>query len=68
MTPKRILGKDLYTALEVAELLGLTLVTVRKYIHNGSIESIKLGGRYYIEPESLAKLLEPMEPSQYNKR
>jgi excisionase family DNA binding protein len=61
MTPKQILGKNLYTVLEVSELLELSIVTIRHYIHSGKIETIKLGNRYYIDEQTLNKLVEPQK-------
>lgn len=58
MTPKEILGKKLYSPLDISNLLQLSLVTIRKYIHENEIESIKLGGRYYISEEALEKFME----------
>lgn len=50
--------KDLYTAKEVADLLGFTTQAVRNYIRCGKLKAIKLNGGYLIAKEDVERLLE----------
>lgn len=68
MTPKSILGKTLYSVIEVSEIIGVSIVTIRNYIHSGKIETVKLAGRYYIDEETLKKLLEPQNLGETGKK
>jgi excisionase family DNA binding protein len=40
--------KDLYSIVEVAELLGLHVKTVRNYIHEGRLKHTRVGKQYRI--------------------
>ena len=42
------MSKDLYSILEVAELLGLHVKTVRNYIHEGKLQSTRVGKQFRI--------------------
>jgi excisionase family DNA binding protein len=42
------MGKDLYSVVEVAELLGLHVKTVRNYVHEGRLQSTRVGKQYRI--------------------
>lgn len=42
------MNKDLYSIVEVAELLGLHVKTVRNYIHEGRLQSTRVGKQYRI--------------------
>jgi excisionase family DNA binding protein len=42
------MSKDLYSIVEVAELLGLHVKTVRNYIHEGRLQSKRVGKQYRI--------------------
>lgn len=48
------MDKPFYTVQEVADLLGLHVKTVRRYVHEGLVASTRLGKRYRISRESLA--------------
>lgn len=45
-----------YSVQEVAEILGLSEQTIRKLIHEGKLEALRLGRTYRISYESLTKL------------
>lgn len=47
------MDKSLYTAQEVADLLGLHVKTVRRYVREGRIESTRVGKQYRISHQSL---------------
>lgn len=55
--PKAVLGVKLYNTTEVAELLGVTKETARKYISDGRIKAKKIGTRYYVSEEKLKAFL-----------
>ena len=42
---------------EAAELLGRSVVTVRRYVKNGTLEASKLGGKYIIPAAEVKKYL-----------
>ena len=56
--PKVILDITMYTVAEVAELLGVTHQTIRKYIKDGKMDCKKIGTKYYIYEEHIKKFLE----------
>ncbi len=45
-----------YTVQEVAEILSLSEQTIRKLIHEGKLQAIRLGRTYRIPYESLVQL------------
>ncbi len=45
-----------YSVQEVAEILSLSEQTIRKLIHEGKLEALRLGRTYRISYESLIKL------------
>lgn len=45
-----------YSVQEVAEILALSEQTIRKLIHEGKLEALRLGRTYRIPYESLIKL------------
>ncbi len=51
--------KKLFTPAEIAEALGVHLNTVYKYIHEGKIETVRIGTRQYrITAKTLQKILQ----------
>lgn len=51
---------------EAAELLGLHVRTVRRYIREGRLDAVRVGNRYRISRESLEALLDgPLETSHF---
>lgn len=46
------------TVQEVAEFLKLSVLTIYKYIKEGQIDAIDLGGHYRIEEMSLKRFIE----------
>ena len=46
-----------YSLQEAAELLGRSVVTVRRYVKNGTLEASKLGGKYIIPAAEVKKYL-----------
>ena len=55
--PKVILGVELYELKEVAELLGVTIQTIRGYIRKGSLTTTLIGKTKYISKEALREYL-----------
>ncbi len=43
---------------EAAEAVGLSHWTIRKFIREGKLRSIRLGKRVLVEPEELERLIE----------
>jgi len=53
----RINKNQLYTTEEVAEILRVSIITVKRYIAKDKIPSIKFNGIRRIKGEDLAKIL-----------
>jgi len=52
------MGEKLYTTREAAEALGVTYMTVWKWIKSGKLRANKVfGGRYAIPAEEVERLL-----------
>ena len=47
-----------YTITKAAEMLGITLPTLRKYIKEKNIKTVKLGRRRLIPVEEIKKIFE----------
>lgn len=43
---------------EAAEAVGLSHWTIRKFIREGKLRSVRLGKRVLVEPEALQELIE----------
>lgn len=57
-TMPKVIGEiTLYTLLELSELLGVTDVTLRRYIKQGKLRAQKIGGTYHITEENLKVLV-----------
>ena len=50
--PKTIGDIKLYTLLELANILGTTDVTLRRYIKSGKLKAQKIAGTYHITEEN----------------
>ncbi|MFD0855941.1 helix-turn-helix domain-containing protein, partial [Actinomadura adrarensis] len=50
------MGRDMYSAEEVAERLGLHVRTVRGYIRSGRLKAVRIGKQYRISPADLEEL------------
>lgn len=46
-----------YSLQEAAELLGRSVVTVRRYVKNGTLKASMLGGKYIIPSAEVKKYL-----------
>ena len=46
-----------YTLAEVSEATGFALVTLRKYIKEGTLDAYKIGRRWYVSKEALAAFI-----------
>lgn len=56
---ENFLGEKLYSTDEVANLLGVTLRTVYRYIHDTKeLEAFKVGGEWKITEEAIKKFLQ----------
>lgn len=59
-------SKEYYTTDEVADLLGVTRPTVRRYLDNYHLPTLKLEGGWRVPPESVARLLKALYKDQGN--
>ena len=56
-TVKKILGINVYSLTEVAEMIGVTTVTIHNYIKSGTLDARKLGGKWYIAEDTIKKFI-----------
>lgn len=63
--PKEFFGEKYYTPQEIADMLGVTIQTIRKYLRNGLVYSKFLGKRYITE-QSLKDYMNGKTNSQSN--
>jgi len=61
--PKVIGDITLYTLMELAKMLDVTDVTLRRYIRDGKLHATKIGGSYHISEQALKEFLEQDQPS-----
>ncbi len=54
---RRINGVRFYTLKETAKLLGVSYLTAWKYVVDGKIEALYIGGRYLISEHAINKFL-----------
>lgn len=54
---KIVLGTELFTVRECAELLQVAYRTVQNYIREGRLKGQKIGGRWYFSREELERFL-----------
>ena len=57
MTPKR----EFYTTNEIAQILGLSPFTVRRYIQTRKLKAVKLEGSYRVRQSHLDQFIEDRE-------
>jgi len=50
--PVEIAGVKMYTTKEVSEILGINVVTARRYMFEGRIKAKKIGGNRYLVTEA----------------
>lgn len=51
------MGKDLFSTIEVAKLLGISRVAVFKHIRSGKIKAEKIGRNFVIHKKDLGEIL-----------
>ena len=52
---------ELLSIQEVAQITGLHEITIRRYVHAGELEAVRVGRRIRIRREALDRLLKPMQ-------
>ncbi|WP_319642653.1 helix-turn-helix domain-containing protein [Methanovulcanius yangii] len=50
--------KEIYTVDEIAEILSITPMTVRRYINEGKIKAIKIARSWRIRRDELERIME----------
>jgi excisionase family DNA binding protein len=55
--PKIVGGTTLYTLIELAKMLDITDVTLRRYIKEGKLKATKIGGSFHILDDDLKAFL-----------
>ena len=59
---------ELLSVKEVARLLRLHELTVRRHIRSGRLRAVKVGGRYRVEQEDLDSFIVPVSTSEMEQR
>ncbi len=54
---RKIGNIKMYNTKEVSELLGLSELSVRKYLREGKIKAKKIGAKWYISNQELKEYL-----------
>jgi excisionase family DNA binding protein len=49
---------------EAAEVLGVSPATVRRWLAEGQLEGVRIGGRLRVAPEALEILIRPAGPAR----
>lgn len=57
-------GRGYVRAGDVADLLGVNVRTVRRWIKDGSLVSVRVGGARLIAKADLANFLQPIKPEE----
>jgi excisionase family DNA binding protein len=58
------MNMELLTVQETARILRVTPITVRRYIAQGRLPAVRVGGGVRISKEAVEQLPKPVEPSQ----
>ncbi len=53
---------ELLSIQEVAQITGLHELTIRRYVHSGELEAVRIGRRIRVRREAVDKLMKPMRP------
>ena len=53
---------ELLSIQEVAQITGLHEITIRRYVHSGELEAVRIGRRIRVRPEAVDRLMGPMRP------
>jgi len=54
---KKIRKISFFTTDQLTDILGLSMLTVRRYLRQGKIKAVKIGQRWYISNKNLDKFL-----------
>lgn len=54
---RKIRGISFFTTDQLVDILGLSMLTVRKYLKKEKIKAVKVGQRWYISSRNLDKFL-----------
>ncbi len=55
--PETINGERFYTLKETADILKVSYLTAWKYVVDGKIEALFIGGRYWISEDAIKRFL-----------
>ena len=58
---RKIRGISFFTTDQLVDILGLSMLTVRKYLKKEKIKAVKVGQRWYISSKNLDKFLSGKE-------
>ena len=54
---------ELLSVQEVAQITGLHEITIRRYVHSGELEAVRIGRRIRVRREAVDRLMKPMCPA-----
>lgn len=52
-------GVKFYNTREMEEKIKVTVTTIKKYIHSGTLKARKVGRQWYVSENELKRLFEP---------
>lgn len=55
-TPKRVTDNQMFSILEVCEILGVSRRTIYRYIDSGRLKPVKVGRDYKFSPEEIERI------------
>jgi excisionase family DNA binding protein len=64
MTTRLEFERKFYSVDETASMLGCTSVTIRRWVGNGTLPSIKLGGRRLISVDTVNSLIQQAQSKE----
>ena len=53
---------ELLSIQEVAQITGLHEITIRRYVHSGELEAVRIGRRIRVRREAVDRLMKPLHP------
>ncbi|MBA7578735.1 DNA-binding protein [Candidatus Atribacteria bacterium 1244-E10-H5-B2] len=58
---RKIRGISFFTTDQLVDILGLSMLTIRRYLKKEKIKAVKVGQRWYISSKNLDKFLSGKE-------
>ncbi len=58
---RKIRGISFFTTDQLVDILGLSMLTIRRYLKKEKIKAVKVGQRWYVSSKNLDKFLSGKE-------